>query len=260
MLRGSPNRRDEQKIVGALKRINGELKRLRKLHYRRHPHRNRAQGRKFSAIRDLNRHVNPYVLGGLEFQATSPPGVGRLVALPFYPTVVNEDVTTNSGTNVASETNPVCIYSIGNTTANVGTPMTMRTPQISWAVLRVVGFEAEFRTNSAQNLSTPTLLVDNLRVGGSTNLFTHENASDVAFYDVNKEYYAGLRDYPLLTAPNTTEVTVSAISPSATGDTVTFSLSLVCEVLSDDEYGVHLPGPYARGASMVRDRVTEFEK
>ena len=259
MLRGSPNRRDEEKIVSALDRINRELKRLNKLHGK-HPHFNERKRRQLKNQRGLNKQVNPYVLGGLEFQATSPPGLGRLVSLPFYPVNVNADVTTSAGTNTDSRINPVCIYSIGNTTANLGTSMTMRTPEVSWATLRIVGFEAEYRTNSAQNQSSPTLLVDNLRVGGSTNLFTHENASDVAFYDTNKEYYAGLRDYPLLVSPNTTEVTVCAVSGTATGDTVTFSLALVCEVLYDDEYGVHLPGPYARGASMVRETKKVFKQ
>ena len=83
-------------------------------------------------------------IGGLQFQASSPPG--RMVSLPFYPVSVNADVTTSAGTNVASSTNPVCILNIGNTTNNTVAPITLRTPQISWAKLRVVGFESDIRT------------------------------------------------------------------------------------------------------------------
>jgi len=32
----------------------------------------------------------------------------------------------------------------------------------------------------------------------------------------------------------------------------TFSVSLICEVLQDDNYGSHIPGPYARAGAMVR--------
>ena len=83
-------------------------------------------------------------------------------------------------------------------------------------------------------------------------MFTHEDYSDGMFYSNKNDYYAGLRDYPLLISPNQAEVTVGAVSPTATGDTVTFSVQLVCEVLNDENYGTHIPGPYARGASMVR--------
>ena len=190
----------------------------------------------------------------MQFQATSPPGIGRLVSLPFYPTSVNADVTTSGGANTVSSTNPVCILSIGNTINNAVSTFVMSTPQISWATLRIVGFEVDVRTNCAQNTSQPTLLVSDLKVGGGTNLFTHEDFSDGTFYANENDYYAGLRDYPLLISPNTAQVSVSAVSPTATGDTITFSAQLVCEVLVDQNYGTHIPGPYARGASMVRSR------
>ena len=163
-----------------------------------------------------------------------------MVSLPFYPVSVNADVTTSAGTNVASSTNPVCILNIGNTTNNTVAPITLRTPQISWAKLRVVGFESDIRTNSAQNTSAPTLIVSDLKIGGGTNLFTHEDYSDGMFYSNKNDYYAGLRDYPLLISPNQAEVTVGAVSPTATGDTVTFSVQLVCEVLNDENYGTHM--------------------
>jgi len=233
-----------------LDKVNVELARLKKLHRRDSKHR---RGRERLEM-EMNQNVNLNTIGGLQFQATSPPGIGRLVALPFYPTSVNADVTTSSGANTVSNTNPVCILSVGNTTPNAVSEFVMTTPQISWATLRIVGFEVDVRTNCAQNTSPPTLLVSDLKVGGGTNLFTHEDFSDGQFYANENDYYAGLRDYPLLVSPNTAQVSISAVSPTATGNTITFSAQLICEVLIDDNYGTHIPGPYARGASIVRKR------
>ena len=191
-------------------------------------------------------------LGSLEFQGPSPPGGGRLLTLPFYPVNVNADIVTAGGQNVVSTQNPSVIAIIGNTIANAVPTFVMKTPQISWAKLRVVGFQSQIKTLCGQNASAPMLLVSDLKLGGSTNLFTHEGFGDASIYSSDLQDYAGLRDYPLLDAPNVAEVSVSAVSPTATGDRLTFSLSLVCDVISDDNYGIHLPGPYARGASMVK--------
>jgi hypothetical protein len=203
---------------------------------------------------------NAGTLGGLDFQVASPPGIGRMVTLPFYPTSVNADLVTAGGTNVTSTQNPNVIALIGNTTNNCIPSFTMQTPQISWAKLRIVGFEVEFKTLCQQDQSSPMLLVSDLKIGGGTNLFTHEEFGNASFYVQDIEDYAGLRDYPLLEAPNIAEVTVSAVSPTATGDRITFSMSLVCDVVSDDNYGEHLVGPYARGASMVKYRGRIAEK
>lgn len=234
-LRGSRNEADLSKIKKNLSKVNKELKKLS----------DQANGTQ-------NPNVNINTIGGLQFQASSPPGIGRMVSLPFYPVDVNLDVTTASGIGLPSTSNPVCIFDIGNSVNNAATEIVMQTPQISWATLRIVGFEVDIRTNTKQETSKPTLLVSDLKVGGGTNLFTHEDFSDGSFYSSNNDYYAGLRDYPLLVSPNTARVKIGAISPSATGDTITFSAQLVCEVLSDENYGVHIPGPYARGASMIR--------
>lgn len=194
-------------------------------------------------------------LGGLEFDAPSPPGIGRLVTLPFYPVATNADVTTAAGLNTPTTQNPICLLNIGNTTANCVAPFVMQTPQISWANLRIVGFEIEYKTLAAQNTSAPTLLVQNLRVGGGTNLFTHQAYGDASLYSKDVGDYAGLRDYPKLVAPDFCSVTIAAVSTTATLDIITFSASLVCDIISDQNYGRHLVGPYARGSSLVRQRM-----
>lgn len=244
------SRNEMAKLQKTLEKVNTELARQIKLHEPSSRHRRGTERLEL----DGNRQVNINTIGGLQFQATSPPGIGRLVSLPFYPTSVNADVTTSSGTNLTSNRNPVCILSIGNTTNNTVVPFVMSTPQISWATLRIVGFEVDIRTNSSQITSPPTLIVSDLKVGGGTNLFTHEDYSDGMFYSNHNDFYAGLRDYPLLVSPNISQVSIGAVSPIAAGDTITFSAQLVCEVLIDDNYGTHIPGPYARGTSMIRSK------
>jgi len=73
-----------------------------------------------------------------------------------------------------------------------------------------------------------------------------------------------LRDYPLLKSPNVAEVAVQVFSPVAAAALPPatdglgwdlqqlFSCNLVCEILQDDNYGSHVPGPYARSGAMVR--------
>lgn len=191
-------------------------------------------------------------VGGLSFQAMSPPGIGRLVRLPFYPVNATANVTT-AGTTAAtptagSTTNPVFIeipVAAGNT-AHI-----LQTPQISWATLRIVGFEVAQKLNCAIQNPGPILLVQDLKIGGGANLFTHEDFADADIYSADQPEFCGLRDYPILKSPNTAVVTVQMLDDVA-GESMTVSCSLLCEVLVDDNYGAHIPGAYARGGSLVR--------
>lgn len=148
----------------------------------------------------------------------------------------------------------------------------MTTPQISWATLRIVGFEvddAQFLNGINPGVSTtagnnkqgylpmPKILVSDLQIGGGANLFTHEDFGDGNIYSSTASEFCGLRDYPLLKSPNTAQVTVAAVgvftaNAAANLEFANFSCSLICEVLQDDNYGSHIPGPYARAGAMVR--------
>ena len=191
-------------------------------------------------------------VGGLSFQAMSPPGIGRLVRLPFYPVNATANVTTAGTTAAAptagSTTNPVFIeipVAAGNT-AHI-----LQTPQISWATLRIVGFEVAQKLNCAIQNPGPILLVQDLKIGGGANLFTHEDFADADIYSADQPEFCGLRDYPILKSPNTAVVTVQMLD-DVIGESMTVSCSLLCEVLVDDNYGAHIPGAYARGGSLVR--------
>jgi len=244
-------------------------------------------------------------MGGLSFQAEAPAGVGRLVRLPFYPDQGATGYITGSGTAALTTTIPT----IGATIpSNYGTSLAsfvMKTPAISWALLRIVGFEIEIHNaqttapskdlnlvltnpaaqgavaytlttglnvNAANAVSLPKVVVKNLKVGGGATLFTHEEFADGGIYDSALPEFCGLRDYPLLKSPNVAEVEICALgcggslgegSITAGGGTavtgisngaqsIIFSANLICEVLKDDQYGAHTPGPYARSQAMVR--------
>ena len=192
-------------------------------------------------------------VGGLMFQAQSPPGLGRLLRLPFYPTVASNGVVTSNGNNAASATNPTIITDPTQIAATQvsGTSFTMRTPQVSWATLRIVGFECSQSMFKGIGNPGPTVLVSDLQIGGGANLFVHEDFAPSGIYLSGQSSFAGLRDYPILKSPNTCQVSVQGLG-DPTSARISFSASLVCEILVDDNYGAHVPGPYARPGALVR--------
>jgi len=207
-------------------------------------------------------------IGGLEFQAQAPAGVGRMVRLPFYPTSGAAGYITGNGDATASTTIPTVSVSLtgGGFYGTQPASFTMTTPQISWATLRIVGFETDIHstaftdttaaTLANNSVSAPKLVVQDLQIGGGANLFTHEDFADAEIYDAAQPEFCGLRDYPILKSPNTAQVTVAVVGAegAAAADTnvLVFSAALLCEVLQDDNYGSHIPGPYARKGAMVR--------
>ena len=192
-------------------------------------------------------------IGGLMFQAQSPPGLGRLLRLPFYPNVAHVGSTTGGGDNAASAVNPVMIENpaLVNPANATNTAHNLQTPQISWATLRIVGFEVQTKTFKGLGNPGPMMAVADLQIGGGANLFTHEDFGDANIYDADQPEFCGLRDYPILKSPNQATVSVIQLGDQA-GETVTFSASIICEALIDDNYGAHIPGPYARKGAMVR--------
>lgn len=217
--------------------------------------------------------------GSLRFTVPSAPGVGRLVRLPFYPSVTpvpagaagESTITTFNGSGLPSTTHPV-IFTTQIVTFAGGTPYVLRTPNVAWAKLRVVGFEVLAR-GVAQLIGTqtvglvppavspddaevgPAILVQDLYVDGGPNIFTHSNWADARLYDADFPEYTGLRDYPLLVSPTRANVSINQVGviDNIVGYRVTLSCNLLCDVLVDDNYGTHLPGPYARTGALVRN-------
>jgi len=204
-----------------------------------------------SAAADMAAYYGVEGVGGLGFQVASPPGLGRLVRLPFYPDVANAQTTTAGGAGIASNTNPVMIEIPAAGFADAGLHV-IQTPQVSWATLRIVGFESNQRAFRGIAAHGPAMLVSDLMIGGGANLFTHEDWADASIYDADQPEFCGLRDYPVLKSPNTSTVSVWMVDNVA-AEALTFSAALLCEVLVDDNYGSHVPGPYARQGALVRE-------
>jgi hypothetical protein len=168
--------------------------------------------------------------------------------------------------------------------------MTFSTKQTPWAKMRVVGIETNVRstpsspllpdpsdngTNTALGIGlgvSPRILLKNYRVSGSANLFLQEGYIDGTFFSVKRQMFGGLRSYPLLESPKVLKVDIALSgehyhgSPIAgrtlsfdnsvnvpTDTTYSVSVSAIVEVLDDTEYGLGRPGPYSRGASMLRN-------
>ena len=205
-------------------------------------------------------------MGGLRFVAQSPAGPGRLIRLPFYiesavdgfEAIVPAASGAPAASGTASTVSPV-IAAWAASSIGTGNVATLKTPQISWATLRIVGFEVAIN-EGAQNTQAKTELVfSDLQIGGGANLFVHEDFAPANIYLAGQDSFAGLRDYPLLKSPNVAQVSVAMFTPVAAGavppaaatladwqKSKIFSCNLVCEILQDDNYGAHIPGPYAR--------------
>ena len=217
-----------------------------------------------SAQQKINRAMTDGV-GGLEFTAQSPPGIGRLIRIPFYLTTgavgFNPLTTTAIGAAAASTTSVTQPVIVGQSpfeaglgaAVTVSNTVTLVTPQISWATLRIVGFESAVRYPVLPNGPVAQLCFSDLQIGGGANLFVHEDFAPADIYLAGQDSFAGLRDYPILKSPNTAQVSAQIVGPAGvTVSRVTFSISLVCEILVDDNYGAHIPGAYARAGALVR--------
>ena len=203
-------------------------------------------------------------VGGLQFTAQAPPGVGRLIRIPFYLTTgavgfnpLSTAAIANGAIASTSTTIPaVCAQSpnaAGLVTAAVGNTVQLTTPQISWATLRIVGFEAAVRYPVLPNGPVAQLCFSQLQIGGGANLFVHEDFAPADIYLSGSDSFAGLRDYPILKSPNVAQLNAQVVGPvGVTVSRINFSASLVCEILVDDNYGAHIPGAYARAGALVR--------
>ena len=203
-------------------------------------------------------------VGGLQFTAQAPPGVGRLIRIPFYLTTgavgfnpLRTTAIADGAVATTSTTIPaICAQSPNAatlTTAAVGNTVQLTTPQISWATLRIVGFEAAVRYPVLPNGPVAQLCFSQLQIGGGANLFVHEDFAPADIYLSGQDSFAGLRDYPILKSPNVAQLNAQVVGPvGVTVSRINFSASLVCEILVDDNYGAHVPGPYARAGALVR--------
>jgi hypothetical protein len=197
---------------------------------------------------------NAYIQGAgrLEFNSLSPSGLGRQVLIPFYleNTVTGFQVLSPTGLVNNSTSSPnVLITPVVNGGTNIAQ---LRTPQISWSVLRMVGFVTNIYQPSIPSIAPLDVCFSDLKVGGGATLFVHEDFGSGTMYETDNQN-PGLRDYPLVLSPNRVEVSVQGMGlTSAIG--TQFSCAILCDILQDDEYGLHVPGPYARKGAIQKKR------
>jgi hypothetical protein len=198
-------------------------------------------------------------VGGLRFVARSPPGLGRLVRVPFYAiqAIPGFDalngVALPVGAGTASLTHPVVCYTPAILAANGASPaLILQTPQVPWVQYRVVGFEASWRIPPVPDNPGSMPCFQRLQVGGGETLFVNEEYAPISAYLMGQDGFAGLRDYPVVVPPNQVQVTTQVVQAATSTRPILFSCNLVVETLWDDQFGAHIPGPYARRGAMVR--------
>lgn len=238
-------------------------------------------------------------VGGLHFQAQSPPGQGRLLRIPFIlrsfdanqapdisipvpgdgpPLPTGPKLITDAGFNVPAINNATVIATIPTLTGVFNLhAMFFETQVLEWVKYRTVGFQAtstpapqytptpgvplpvpvppfppDFPTATYSFIPSPVpfLLVRNLNMGGSANLFAHNGFVDAAYYDCHLPYFTGLRDYPVVDRTN--RMLVEAAVSGAQASSLTFALWVVGEVLTDTFYADPTPGPYAQEGATKR--------
>jgi hypothetical protein len=164
---------------------------------------------------------------GQRYTSQAPPGSGRLVPVPFVAAGA-----VNPGQNLT-----------GGAAGLVGavTPALVTTA-INWAIVRIVA--ATTQTFISGNGAAGVM--QDLRIGGSPNLFLVEDWVIMEEYDIDRDSNPGLRAYPVLRSPNTGLITVGCRSGTGAADVIVASVSLIVEVLRDDAFGPGIPGPYAR--------------
>lgn len=181
----------------------------------------------------IEREFGPEVVGahnleqaqqGQRFQAVVPPGSGRLISIPF----------------VLAATPTVPVVNLV-TAAGLGATQNLVTVANSWAVLQIVGLQTQ---SAIVGANTATGLMQDLRIGGSANLFMSEDWIIMDEFDVDSERYGGLRAYPVLRSPNTGLISLNSWASGV--DVLQASVLLICETLRDDSFGPGLPGPYGR--------------
>ena len=214
----------------------------------------------------------PFILQS--FDANQAPDISVPVPVDSPPLPVGPKLITDAGTNVPATNNATVIATVPTLTGvNVLKSMFFETRVLEWVRYRMVGFQASasaapqytqtplapLPVPGADYLSAsyyaipspvPFLLVKNLTVGGSANLFPQPGFVDAAYYNATLPYFTGLRDYPIVERTN--RVLVEAAVSGAQASSLTFSLWLVGEVLSDTFYSDPTPGPYAQEGAVKR--------
>ncbi len=146
-----------------------------------------------------------------------------------------------------------------------GQSVDLLTQSVSWATFRLIGFRARIyhhQTNPIEAEARRLLgvedivLVSDLTIGGSPNLFWHEGFADLRAYGTEKKL-SRLRANPRLIAPNQAFATVFRPAETATEELLYVACELVVEPMPDDAFPGSSGGLLARtyGTHEIRRRI-----
>lgn len=218
---------------------------------------------------------------------------GDFTQLSFQAPEVGPMIYTGAGPDTPDPNNPVVSFTMPNDASlrRVASGFIFQTPLINWSDLRVVGLETtqvlspyggndpailptlpspvvagggfagagyialtgEYNQSIRYRSGIIYILLKNFTVGGGANLLSQEGYIDAAYYDVRNPGFAGLRAAPELKSPNTASIEVAFAGPPLAS--ILFSINLVCDIQTDQEYGTYNVGPYDRPTIMRRSDV-----
>ena len=191
--------------------------------------------------------------GSLQYTVEAPPGVGRLDRIGF--TIQNLGGLPVAGAAINAVGDPQIVIPAGTGAGNC----VMTTPQISWAVVRIVGVEITRTINNPGGGAPDLIQITNFNIGGGADLLIQAGGVDLAYFASGLNTKVGLRDFPILRSPNQAFLNVAWANAVAGANTTAgdhiVGFDLIVDVLADDNFGAHLPGAYARTDSLIRKPV-----
>ena len=206
--------------------------------------------RRQQMIRSLGRDAAAGAMGAgeLDYSVKSPPGIGRLQTIQFNVT--------------APANNALCVVGDQPVVIAAGVAagqQTLQTPQMPWAVIRLVGVMIHRVVDNPGAGVPDVYFLQGLATGNGTPLFLVNGVNNANFYLAGLELRGGLRDYPIVRAPNQLDIIVSwqngVAAAVTTAGTTIINVEALVEVLADDDYGAHLPSPFARTDALMRKPV-----
>lgn len=222
--------------------------------------------------------------GGLSFDVQAPPGPGRLVRIPFYPATPSQAWVGANGIDEAGDC-PILDLQIP-VAARVSNAMVMRTPNLDYAMYRIVGLQVNLQESyrhtpvggGADDVAIglfdftvyngSELFAQGLGAGIDARTFSirqlgmpNISGGTVAERPFNwdrrrSRFFVGLRDFPVMTTTAQAQMTLRAHMVSVVGGLfnvrVPITVNLVVDVLEDQVIGNPVvPSPASRAGAVM---------
>lgn len=235
--------------------------------------------------------------GGLRFTVQSPPGPGRLVRIPFYPVQTADSWSGVGGIDFAGDDPVINLRLLPG--ARAIAPVLLQTEQFDYGSYRILGFQTNeqgaIRPDDLPGIIPPgafaigpiVAMYSNLSLYNGQNLFLQPDQIWSAQFNVmpasftqsplsplggmiaerpgayqrrRGRWFAGLRDYPVVTGTTNVQVILQAFSvlpnPAAPGGAdyeFPVTCNVIAEMVTDAVYGDPVnPSPAGRAGALVK--------